>query len=226
MHRLERSLFALVLLLLAVVVAVNRLGGDDGLAAAWQEAWRNRPRPVEAAAGRRVGIIAGHRGYDSGAVCPNGVVEQETVQRIAELAAERLRRAGARVDLLDEYDPRLNGYRAAAVVSVHADSCIERSGFKAARWADTPRPAQDDRLLGCLIQAYGEATGLPFDHNSVTEDMTGYHAFRRVDAATPTVIVEVGFLGGDQPLLTQEPERPAQGLANGILCFLEEPAEN
>ncbi|MCS6844917.1 MAG: N-acetylmuramoyl-L-alanine amidase [Caldilineales bacterium] len=225
LHRLERSLFALVLMLLVATVAVTRLTGSRSLAARLEEAWQNRPRPVAAAEGRRVGLIAGHKGYDSGAVCPNGVVEQEVVQRIAELAAERLRRAGAAVELLDEYDARLNGYRADVLVSIHADSCIERSGFKAARWADSPRPAPGDRLLACLVQAYGEATALAFDHHSITEDMTAYHAFRRVAAETPAAIVEVGFLGGDQVLLTQQPERPARGIANGILCFLEGPTE-
>lgn len=225
LHRLERTLFVLVLLLLVATVAVTRLTSSRGLAARLEEAWENRPRPMAAAEGRRVGLIAGHKGYDSGAVCPNGVVEQETVQRIAELTAERLRRAGAKVDLLDEYDARLKGYRADALVSIHADSCIERSGFKVARWADDPQPGLSDRLLACLVQAYGEATGLPFDHHSVTEDMTAYHAFRRIAVGTPAAIVEVGFLGGDQALLTQQPERPARGIANGILCFLEGPTE-
>ncbi|MEZ4770599.1 MAG: hypothetical protein R2844_19525 [Caldilineales bacterium] len=136
-------------------------------------------------------------------------------------AADRLRRLGADVDLLAEYDDRLNGYQADALVSIHADSCIDRSGFKVARSDTSVIPDVEDRLVGCLMQSYGDATGLGFDSNSITPDMTQYHAFKRVASATPSAIIEVGFLGGDAGVIVRQPALPARGIANGIVCFLE-----
>jgi N-acetylmuramoyl-L-alanine amidase len=220
-QRLERLLLTLVFLLLAGAVIVTWLGGEDGQASRWIDDWQNRPQRVAAAAGRRVALIAGHKGHDSGAVCPDGLTEQETVERIAEESADRLRRAGAEVLVFAEYDERLQGLVADTLVSIHADSCIDRSGFKVARSATSVIPDVEDRLVACLIKAYQADTGLAFDSNSITPDMTGYHAFKRVAPQTPGAIIETGFLGADQELLTQRPDLPARGIANGILCFLQ-----
>jgi N-acetylmuramoyl-L-alanine amidase len=217
---LERRLLMAAFLLLALVALWSWLGGSQGQTAQWREAWQQRPVPVAAAEGRRVGIIAGHLGNDSGAICENGVTEQETVAEIAERVADRLRRAGAEVDVLEEYDTRLQGYLASVLVSIHADSCIDRSGFKTARSQASGQPAVEDRLVACLNDAYAAATGLVFDPNSITTDMTGYHAFKRVDPQTPAAIIEVGFLGGDQRVLARA-DGPARGIAYGVLCFLE-----
>ncbi len=206
---------------MAGTVLVAWLGGEDGLAARWRDEWVNRPRLLQAVIGRRVAIIAGHKGYDSGAICPDGLTEQEIVEQIAALTAERLRRSGADVLVLAEYDERLQGLVADALVSVHADSCIDRSGFKVARSSVSLIPADEDRLVGCLNQAYQSVTGLNFDSNSITPDMTGYHAFKRIAPQTPGAIIEIGFLGGDRDLLTQHPELAARGIADGVLCFLQ-----
>jgi len=173
------------------------------------------------AVGRRVGLVAGHSGYDSGAVCPDGLTEVEVNLVIAERTAERLRQAGAQVDLLQEFDPRLRGYRADAFVSIHADSCQGNySGFKVARVEHSAVPEAEDRLVECLWQRYQAATGLAPHPGSITYDMREYHAFREIDPQTPGAIIEVGFLGGDRWLLTRRPERVAKGIADGILCFL------
>lgn len=219
-QRLERRLLMAAFVLLALVALWSWLGGSQEQMVQWGEAWQQRPVPVAAADGRRVGIIAGHLGNDSGAICEDGVTEQETVAEIAERVADRLRRAGAEVDVLQEYDARLQGYVASVLVSIHADSCIDRSGFKSARSQASGQPGVEDRLVGCLNDAYSAATGLAFDANSITTDMTDYHAFRRVAPKTPAAIIEVGFLGGDQRLLMQA-EVPARGIAEGVLCFLE-----
>lgn len=224
-QRLERVLLVMVLLVLAGAVMVVWLGGEDGQATRWLDAWQNRPQRVAAAAGQRVALIAGHRGHDPGAVCPNGLTEQEVNERIAVLAADRLRRAGAEVLVLDEYDKRLQGLAADALVSIHADSCIDRSGFKVARSETSLIADVEDRLVACLSQAYQADTGLTFDSNSITPDMTGYHAFKRIASQTPGAIIEVGFLGADQGILAQRPELPARGIANGVLCFLQANAD-
>lgn len=181
---------------------------------------------VGAAWDQQVALISGHAGNDSGAVCEdaNGnvlVTEAEINARVANLTAERLRRAGADVTILDEYDERLEGLHAAVLISLHADSCIDASGYKAAVHAYSAIPAINDRLLACIEQSYPTATGLPHHPNTVTHNMTEYHAFKRIDPLTPAAIIELGFLGGDQSLLVNQPELAAKGVADSILCFLE-----
>lgn len=181
---------------------------------------------VGAAWDQQIALISGHAGNDSGAVCEDAtgavsITEAEINARIAELTAARLRRAGADVTILDEYDARLEGLRAAVLVSLHADSCIDASGYKAAVHTFSAIPTTTDRLLTCVEQSYAAATGLPHHPNTVTHNMTEYHAFKRIDPLTPAVIIELGFLGGDQALLVNQPELAARGVADGILCFLE-----
>lgn len=226
-QQVERFQRRLLLALIVVLAAVGLLawgGGRASQAGRWLEDWLNRSQAADAVAGRRVGLVVGHQGYDSGAVCENGVSEGAVVQRIAQLTAERLRRLGAQVELLDEYDERLNGFQADVFVSIHADSCIDRSGFKIARSETSVIPEVEDRLVACLTNSYGEATGLAFDANSITPDMTQYHAFKRVTPQTPAAIVEAGFLGGDAAVIQRRPDRSARGIANGIVCFLRSPA--
>jgi N-acetylmuramoyl-L-alanine amidase len=208
------------LLLLGALAAVAVAGGDSGTAALWLSDMSSRPADRAALDGRRIGVISGHQGFDSGAICDDGRLEVETVAAIAQSVERRLRRSGAQVDLLDEYDARITGYAADALVSVHADSCIERSGFKVARWADSPTPELEDRLVRCLSDSYAAATGLPFDADTITEDMTRYHAFRKLAAETPAAIVEVGFLGGDWDLIGRRPNVAADGIVDGLVCFL------
>lgn len=220
---LERRVILLGLLLLAAIAAVAWAGGDSGPAALWLSDMDNRPADRAALAGKRIGLIAGHSGFDSGAICDDGRQEVETVAAIARQVERRLRRAGAQVEVLDEYDPRLNGYLADAVVSLHADSCIERSGFKVARWQESAMPEVEDRLVRCLSDSYAAATGLPFDADTITDDMTLYHAFRKLAAATPAAIVETGFLGGDWELIGRRPNVAADGVVDGLVCFFAAP---
>lgn len=216
---IERSALLLALLLVGLLAVVATAGGDSGPAALWLSDLSRGPADRAALSGRRIGVIAGHQGFDSGAVCPDGRTEAEAVARIADHVERRLRRAGAEVDRLAEYDERLNGYAGDALISIHADSCIDRSGFKAARWADSPIAAVEDRLVSCLSAAYAEATGLAFDAATVTEDMTGYHAFRRAAVQTPAVIVETGYLGGDWQVIGRRPAVAAGGIVDGLVCF-------
>ena len=221
-ERFQRRLLLLLLAVIAVIGLATWAGGQRSQAERWLGDWLNMSGATSAASGRRIGIVVGHKDFDSGAICEDGLSEGATVAKIAERVADRLRRLGAEVDLLSEYDDRLNGYQADALVSIHADSCIDRSGYKAARSDTSVIPDVEDRLLGCLMQNYSESTGLDFDSNSITVDMTEYHAFKRVASQTPAAIIEVGFLGGDAGIIVRQPDLPARGIANGIVCFLEE----
>ena len=173
----------------------------------------------------RIGIVAGHWGNDSGAVCPNGTTEQEVNLKIATLVQQQLTDYGFQVDLLQEFDPRLDGYRAVALVSIHNDSCDfineEATGFKVAAALSSHDQNRAARLTACLIDRYGGVTGLPFHSTSITRDMTDYHAFDEIDTSTVAAIIETGFLNLDRELLTRHPELVARGIADGILCYLK-----
>lgn len=176
----------------------------------------------------RVGIVAGHAGNDAGAVCEdaNGnatLTEAEVNLEIAAIVQQRLMERGFQVDLLREFDSRLNGYRALAIVSIHNDSCEyindEATGFKVAAALNTTDPNRANRLTACLVDRYYRATSLTFHSGSITGDMREYHAFREIDPSTVAAIIETGFLNLDRELLTKQPERVAAGIVDGILCF-------
>ena len=131
---------------------------------------------------------------------------------------------GYDAEILAEYDDKLPRYRADAFLSIHTDSCeiAELSGFKVARLAVSSIPEIEDRLVSCLIREYGQATGLALHKDSITYDMTSYHAFKEIDPETPGAIIELGFMAVDRDLLTENSYAVAQGIARGIACFLEE----
>ena len=178
-----------------------------------------------------VGIVAGHSGDnpnsdldDPGAVCPDGLTEAEVNKQIARLVVRGLEAAGIPADLLDEWDDRLGGYRAAALVSIHADACVwineQATGYKVAAALDSPTPERAERLVACLQDRYGRATGLTFHPGSITRDMTEYHSFYEIHGQTPAAIIETGFLYLDRDFLTSNPEQAADGIVDGILCYL------
>lgn len=177
------------------------------------------PRPMP-----RVGIVAGHAGNDAGAVCPDGLTEAQVNLEIALRVQQRLLAAGYQVDLLNEFDERLAGYQAQVLVSIHNDSCNyindEATGFKVAAASSSRFPEKAERLTACLVDRYAKATGLRYHPNTITRDMTEYHTFSEINSETTAAIIETGFLNLDRRILTEEPERVAQGVTDGILCFL------
>ncbi|MEK6754497.1 MAG: N-acetylmuramoyl-L-alanine amidase [Chloroflexota bacterium] len=177
----------------------------------------------------RIGIVAGHTGNDSGAACldENGeadLTEVDVNLSIASLVRESLTARGYQVDLLNEFDTRLNGYRAVALVSIHNDSCEyindEATGFKVAASLETRDVNRAQRLTACMTDRYQQVTGLTFHSGSITSDMTAYHAFSEIDPNTITAIIETGFLNLDREILTKQTERVAEGVTQGILCFI------
>lgn len=180
-----------------------------------------------------IGIVSGHRGIhpvsglpDSGAVCADGLTEQAVVEEVSVQVAGLLTDYGYRVDILDEFDARLQDYRALAMVSIHADSCEYinelATGFKVASFIASQTPDADRRLVGCLINRYGDTTNMPFHANTVTRDMTEYHSFAEIAPETPGAIVEIGFMYLDRELLTTHADVVALGVARGILCYLRD----
>ena len=182
--------------------------------------------PTATAPRPKIGIVAGHNGpqNDPGSVCANGTTEAQVNLDIANRVKAGLEANGFSVDLLDEFDPRLEGYQALAVVSIHNDSCDyfgeQATGYKVAGALDTGAPEEATRLVTCLTERYAAQTGLSFHANTVTADMTQYHTFYEVNATTPIAIIETGFLNMDYKILTEEPQRVAQGVIDGILCYV------
>ncbi len=178
-----------------------------------------RPRP-------RIGIVAGHWGAenDPGAVCDDGLTESQINLNIATLVRQTLTDEGFDVDLLEEFDDDLAQYRALALVSIHADSCQyvndQATGFKVAAALGTANPEKAARLTACLRSRYSEATGLPYHSASITPDMTSYHAFDEIHNETPASIIEIGFMNLDRQILTQNPDKVALGISQGILCYI------
>ena len=179
----------------------------------------------------RIGVVAGHSGLhpdtgylDPGSTCPDGLTEVEINQQVAELTKDALEAAGLKVDLLEEWDDRMYGYRAVALVSIHADVCEPinelATGYKVTAAVETVVLDKSQRLVACIVDRYGRATGLRFHPGSITRDMTEYHTFREIHSQTPAVIIETGFMYLDRDILTKEPEKVARGIADGILCYV------
>ncbi len=133
--------------------------------------------------GLRVGLVAGHRGNDSGTVCPDGLTEVEVNTRIAELTADRLRsqgmrgcagRTGCPAVLLSRGRFRLHPHGLLPGQSERLQGC------PAGR-----RSAASRRLAECLWDEYEAASGLPRHPTTITRDMTEYHAFRKLAPGTP-----------------------------------------
>jgi N-acetylmuramoyl-L-alanine amidase len=196
--------------------AANALRGNNSGAAAFPTP-TPRPRPL-------IGIVAGHWGNDSGAVCSDGLTEAEINLDVATRVKEELTAAGFDVDLLEEYDDKLNGYNALVLVSIHADTCEyvddNATGFKVAPSLASGAPEKAQRLVACISSRYQQLTGLRFHPGSVTAHMSSYHAFNEINSNTTAAIIETGFLNLDRQILTQHPEQIADGISQGILCYI------
>jgi N-acetylmuramoyl-L-alanine amidase len=167
----------------------------------------------------KVGIVAGHWGNDSGAVCDNGTTEQDVNLKIATLVQQKLNALGFETDLLKEFDPLLAKYHAAVLISIHNDSCKfindQATGFKVA----AAMSSRDSNLANRLRDRYQATTKMSL-HDSVTNDMTLYHAFSEIDPNTTAAIIETGFLKLDYEMLTNNTDLVATGVVKGIVCYI------
>lgn len=180
---------------------------------------------------RRIGIISGHSGpeNDPGAICEDVdgqviLTESEINATIAYLVWENLKDRGYTVDFLEELDSRLDGYTADLLVSIHSNDCVDYGehvsgylvGYAEARPPDSP----DALLVECIAAHYAKSTGLQRRYD-LTYDMTDYHVFRKINLMTPGAIIEIGFMRGDREFITGRTDLVAEGIINGILCFLD-----
>jgi len=197
---------------------------------------RNWIRPQGQA---RVGLQAGHwkveevpeelsglKRNGSGAV-GGGKLERDINLSIVKLVVPLLEEKGIVVDILPVTIPQ--DYVADAFIAIHADGNTDTnvSGFKIA----APRrdySGKSSSLAEFLEGEYQGATSMAIDPN-ITRRMRGYYAFnwRRYEHAihfmTPAVIVETGFLTSpkDRNILVSRQDKAADGIAKGIIRFLE-----
>lgn len=195
-----------------------------------------RPTPVRTPHWlRRIGIISGHRGKgatggrDPGAICQDEygnpfLTEADINFAVAKRVVTSLETLNYAVELLDEYDPRLHDYRADALVSIHANTCYDFgeyvSGYIVAISEARPEFGADAFLRECIGENFGANVPLPRSYN-ITEDMSEYHAWRKIHPLTPGTILEMGYMLADQDVLTEDPDLLARAITDGILCFIE-----
>jgi len=189
-----------------------------------------------------IGIITGHSGppldpnfsVDPGAICDeNGdgipeLTELEINTAVALRVANLLIEAGYQVEMLNEWDARLENYRAATLISIHTNTCEQlgfgATGFNVQAYERSPLYERDNLLAECIVAEYANQTGLA-RHFGSPPDLVDYHVFRKVSLDTPTVIIELGFMFADRPVLTQQPDAMAQGIYQGVRCFLRPPVQ-
>lgn len=184
---------------------------------------------------QRIGVISGHRGKgatggrDPGAICEdqygNPILTEADINfAVVTRVVANLESLNYAVELLDEYDPRLNDYRADALVSIHANTCYDFgeyvSGFIVAISEARPEFGADAFLRECIGENFGANVPLPRSYN-ITEDMTQYHVWRKIHPLTPGTILEMGYMLADQDVLTDDPDLLARAITDGILCFIE-----
>ena len=186
----------------------------------------------------RVGIQVGHWKSNElpdelqrlrergGGTSGGGKAEWQVNLAITEALQKILESKGIVVDIIPAtVSP---SYFADVFLSIHADGNKNSavSGFKIA----FPRrdiTGKADELVSILEEEYQKVTGMKQDSN-ITRNMSGYYAFNwgryehTIHPMTVAAIIETGFLTSveDQKILIRNPEKAAQGIANGILKFL------
>ena len=178
---------------------------------------------------KKIGIISGHLGRDSGAICEDafGNAELKEVDinyAVALRVISQLKAENYAVELLDENDPRLENYRAAAVVSIHANTCFDFgehvTGYIVHKSDARPDVGVDSFLRECVALNYGARVPLKRSYIE-TDDLINYHAFNKIHPLTPAVILEMGYMLADRAALTEDPNLLAAAILAGIHCFID-----
>jgi len=175
--------------------------------------------------GSRIGLLVGHWQDNQGEVCADGLVEADVNLNIINRAAQTLVAIGYEVDIFPEFDLGLLNYRGAALVAVYSGSCAlsppPPSGFKIGTSLTMQNPDEVNRLAVCLAEAYQERTRLAFSYEVINPDHFSYHIFRDIHPDTPAVLIEMGSLTTDREVIVGQADSAANGVASGILCFIE-----
>lgn len=158
-----------------------------------------------------------------------GKMEWEVNLAIAQETAKLLVAEGIGITILPAILPSI--YKADVFVAIHADqnpNLPYASGFKVASSA-FDQSGRAKRLAQFLREEYREATWLDLE-SYIPPSMPYYYTFNSrkflyaVHPQTPAAIIETGYLPNprDRAIILTNPRMAAQGIAKGILRFLEE----
>ena len=175
----------------------------------------------------RIGLVAGHWGYDSGHTCGselNNIREIDVNLRVATMVRDYLTEQGYQVDLLQEFSPELRDYTGLALVAIHTDTCEfvngHATGFKVSSIGKVTYPVESANLNNCLVDRYERRTNLDYLGNTVSSDSENFYDYGKINDYTTASIIETGYLNLDYRLLTEKTDQVARGLADGILCYI------
>ena len=147
---------------------------------------------------------------------------QNIVQRVSRILISK----GYKVQTISALVPP--SYYADVFISVHANSAPKSvSGFM----ISTPLIDYSEKgkeLKWALIQEYASSTGMMY-LDQPSDRMTSYYSFnwsrfkRTIHPKTPAVIIETGNMNNPNDLvnLTLRDNKIAEGIANGIISFLQ-----
>ncbi len=172
-----------------------------------------------------IGILAGHYGEGNpGEICSDGTKEADVNQKIATLVKAKLEKKGFSVELFPETDPKLLNFTGTVMIALYSGSCasdpLPPSGFKVGGSISAKNTEQIDRLATCISQEYQSATQLPFTYEVIDMDNAAFHVFRDINPDTAAVLLEMGSLKTDHKILMDEADKAAEGIAAGIICFI------
>jgi len=174
----------------------------------------------------RVGILAGHWQNTPGNVCRDGRTEHDVNYGIAYQLQILLEGEGYIVDLFPEFDERLFGYEADAMITIYAGSCEDQplppSGFRVGSSLTVENLDAVDKLSSCLAESYQSRTGLPFTFEVIDAEHPAYHIFRDISPNTPVVRFEIGALSTDGDLIFNETGLIVAGIADGVTCYFSD----
>jgi N-acetylmuramoyl-L-alanine amidase len=172
-----------------------------------------------------IGIISGHWGADTGAVCSDGLTEADVNLNIATIVKQNLISEGYTVDFFQEKDSRINQFQGLVLVAIHNDSCEyvndSATGFKLySALGGSSNSDRATRLTSCMADRYQKVTGLTYHSGGATDEMKNYHAFSEINPNTPATMIEAGYMNLDRDILTKHPDAIARGITDGIVCFI------
>lgn len=178
-----------------------------------------------------IGILVGHWKVDSGNICENDIVEANVTEAIANQVSVKLNALGYPVKLLAQTDLDLVNFRGPLLIAIYTGSCEDtpenKSGFSIGTTLSATDLNSSNALAVCMGEVYQAATNLDFSYEIIASDQPAYTYFQMVNPNTPMIYLEMGSLLYDQSVLIENSEKVANGIVNGIQCYLDtlEPAQ-
>ena len=215
-----------IILVAAVLATLFTLWNPYKLFSQQEAAQTNSQEATSSAAeNSTIGILVGHWNVDSGSVCENGIVEADVTEAIANQVSIKLNALGYPVKLLAETDLDLINFRGPLLVALYTGSCDDipenKSGFMVGTSLSPADLNASNTLAVCMGEIYQSSTKLEFSYEIISQDNAAYRLFELVNKNTPMIYLDMGSLLRDQSILINNSESVANGIVNGIQCYLD-----